>query len=70
MCSPSMVPSPKGPPACGQVLSSAKMCPLRLKRAMPQSLVSRLLHVPGGRSAIWAIGTNLGGMEVLAEQNP
>ena len=50
--SPCNVPSPKGPPAWGQVLSRANSSPSTLKRATPRSVSSNSTDMqdPGGRS--------------------
>ena len=50
--SPCNVPSPKGPPAWGQVLSRANSSPLTLNRAIPRPVLSNSMerHDPGGRS--------------------
>ena len=50
--SPCNVPSPKGPPAWGQVLSRANSSPSTLKRAIPRPVLSRSTERqdPGGRS--------------------
>src|SRR5262245_28377403 len=56
--SPESLPSPIGPPACGQVLSTAKNVPFTLNNAIQTPLISTVLPVPGGMFSTLATVTN------------
>ena len=64
--SPSNVPSPKGPPACGQVLSRANSSPLTLNRATPRPVLSNSTERqdPGGRSDNFAASIYFNGFSL------
>src|SRR5262249_3081110 len=56
--SPASWPSPIGPPACGQVLSTAKNEPATLNNAIQTPFTSTVFPVPGLMSSVVATVTN------------